>query len=60
MTKIPPSKDTRTSLSNLVLLLLKIFSKILLTIYGHVMILLALLLVSTSGRVRSRIIYSFS
>ncbi|KAL2191206.1 hypothetical protein L209DRAFT_793537, partial [Thermothelomyces heterothallicus CBS 203.75] len=59
-TKILPLKDIYTSLSNLVLLLLKIFSKMLLTVYRHVMILLALLLVSTSSHVRSRIIYSFS
>ncbi|AEO55738.1 hypothetical protein MYCTH_2124694 [Thermothelomyces thermophilus ATCC 42464] len=42
-TKIPPSKDTRTGSSNLVLSLPKIFSKMLPTAYGHVVILLALL-----------------
>ncbi|KAL2190657.1 hypothetical protein L209DRAFT_674407, partial [Thermothelomyces heterothallicus CBS 203.75] len=59
-TKIPPSKDIRTSLSNLVLLLPKIFSKILLTVYRHVIILLTFLLVSTNSHIKSRIIYSFS
>ncbi|KAL2186504.1 hypothetical protein L209DRAFT_755203, partial [Thermothelomyces heterothallicus CBS 203.75] len=60
MTKILPSKDTYTSLSNLVPSLPKIFSKILLITYRYVIIFLALLLVSTSSRVRRRIIYSSS
>ncbi|KAL2184646.1 hypothetical protein L209DRAFT_812390 [Thermothelomyces heterothallicus CBS 203.75] len=60
MTKILPSKDTRTGLSNLVLSLPKIFSRILLTIYRYVAILPALLLISTGSHVRNRIIYSFS
>ncbi|KAL2185804.1 hypothetical protein L209DRAFT_688004, partial [Thermothelomyces heterothallicus CBS 203.75] len=59
-TKIPPSKDTRTGSSNLVLSLPKIFSRMLLTIYGHVAILPALLSISTGSRVRNRIIYGFS
>ncbi|KAL2189321.1 hypothetical protein L209DRAFT_660929, partial [Thermothelomyces heterothallicus CBS 203.75] len=42
-TKIPPSKDIYTSLSNLILSLPKIFSRMLLTVYRHVIILPTLL-----------------